>query len=262
MHDRYTDRKRYFDEQAFTTKKYVIPFISSHVSLDSNTRILEIGCGEGGNMKPFLEKGCEVYGVDINEKQIDRAAEYLQDHIGSGQSKVLASDIYKVDVHELGTFDLIIMRDVIEHIFDQEKFMGFLPVLLKPGGKVFFGFPPWYMPFGGHQQICKNKLLAKLPYYHLLPAGIYRSVLQSFKESPGTVKELLNIKQTGISIERFNRILKKEEYLVDKVLFYLINPNYEVKFKLKPRRQLPILDKIPFLRNFYTSCVYYLVSKG
>jgi SAM-dependent methyltransferase len=261
MHERHKDRKRYFDEQTFTTRKYVIPFIAAHLPIDADVRVLEIGCGEGGNMQAFLELGCQSTGVDLNKKQIQRAEEYLRPYIEKRQAQVLAKDIYKVDLDKIGRFDLIIMRDVIEHIFDQEKFMDFLPQLLKPGGRVFFGFPPWYMPFGGHQQICRNKFLSVLPYFHLLPAGFYKFLLQSFKESPGITNELINIKKTGISIERFKRILRNENYQIDQERFYLINPNYEIKFGLRPRRQLPILDKIPFIRNFYTTCAYYLVSK-
>ena len=53
-------------------------------------------------------------------------------------------------------FDVIILKDVIEHVPEQEKFVPYLKNFLKPGGQIFFGFPPWYMPFGGHQQVCKN----------------------------------------------------------------------------------------------------------
>ena len=59
------------------------------------------------------------------------------------------------EVEELYTsrqFDLILLKDVIEHIPDQERVIPYLKEFLKPGGRVFFGFPPWYMPHGGHQQ--------------------------------------------------------------------------------------------------------------
>jgi len=43
--------------------------------------------------------------------------------------------------------------------------------------------------------------------------------------------------------------------------FYLINPNYEVKFGLTPRPQLPIIRGIPYLRDFITTCCYCLIKK-
>jgi 2-polyprenyl-3-methyl-5-hydroxy-6-metoxy-1,4-benzoquinol methylase len=62
-----------------------------------------------------------------------------------------------------------LLKDVIEHIHDQPKLIAWMKSYLAPNGTIFFGFPPWQMPFGGHQQLCRNKVLAKLPYYHLLP---------------------------------------------------------------------------------------------
>ncbi len=40
---------------------------------------------------------------------------------------------------------------------------------------------------------------------------------------------------------------------------YLFNPNYEIKFGLKPRRAWPIFRSLPYLRNFYTTAGYYLL---
>ena len=39
MHERYQNRKLYFDEQAYTTEKYVIPFIANKKLIDKNSRI-------------------------------------------------------------------------------------------------------------------------------------------------------------------------------------------------------------------------------
>ena len=50
MHDRHTDREKYFGEQAQTTRKHVIPFIETVKKVDEKLSVLEIGCGEGGNL--------------------------------------------------------------------------------------------------------------------------------------------------------------------------------------------------------------------
>ncbi len=55
MHERHTDRELYFREQAHTTRKHVIPFIETVMPLTPDLSVLEIGCGEGGNLLPFLE---------------------------------------------------------------------------------------------------------------------------------------------------------------------------------------------------------------
>ena len=70
METRYTNRSIYFKEQSLTTAKHVIPFLNEYIKIDSNIRLLEIGCGEGGNLPPFLELGIQTVGVDIQEKQV------------------------------------------------------------------------------------------------------------------------------------------------------------------------------------------------
>ncbi|MDX1684412.1 MAG: class I SAM-dependent methyltransferase [Saprospiraceae bacterium] len=260
MAQRHKNRKQYFEEQAYTTQKYVMPYIAQIKPISPDMRILEIGCGEGGNMKPFIEMGCEVTGIDINEEQLGRARHFFDDLGFDNNPRLIADDIYNIKAEEIGSFDVIMMRDVIEHIPDQNRFMGYVGDFLKKDGVIFFGFPPWFMPYGGHQQMCKTRL-GRLPYIHLLPRPLYQKYLEWAGENDRAVATRMEIYDTGISIERFNRIVRKNGYeFLDETL-YLLNPNYEVKFSLKPKKQLPFLRSIPFLRNFYTSCCYALVAK-
>ncbi len=76
------------------------------------------------------------------------------------------------------SFDIIVLKDVIEHIHDQKKLMAYMQTLLTERGVIFFGFSPWLMPYGGHQQMCSGKWLAKIPHYHLLQAFLYKWILK------------------------------------------------------------------------------------
>jgi len=258
MFEFHTDKKRYFEMQEENAEEYVIPFIEKKFSLQPGARVLEIGCGEGGVLAAFIKKGCTGVGVELHAQRLELAQELLKNEIEEGKITFIASDIYKVTEQELGgRFDLIIMKDVIEHIHDQKKLLQRLHELLLPHGAIFFGFPPWQMPFGGHQQMCRSKL-SKLPYYHLLPRRMYKWILEKFNEP---TEELLEIKDTGISIERFERIVKQTNYKVVHKIHYLINPIYKYKFGWKARKQLPVLRSIPYLRNYFTTCVYYLITQ-
>lgn len=254
MQKRHSDRLLYFQEQTYTTQKYVIPFIETHHPVTAKMSVLEIGCGEGGNLLPFMDMGCKVTGIDISEGQINRAGETFANHPNQSNLTLICQDIYKVtDLDE--TFDIIIIRDVIEHIPDQERFLPFIKRFIKTTGVIFVAFPPWQNPFGGHQQICNNKYISHTPWIHLLPRSLYKKVLEWGGLQPG---ELLDIKDTGISLERFLSIANKEHYkIIDKTL-YFINPNYEIKFGLSPRKLWNVLN-IPYIRNFYTTCGYYLL---
>lgn len=260
--ERRANRERYFKEQDYTTVKYVVPYIEKVKKLGNDARVLEIGCGEAGNLRYFVSAGYDVVGIDLNEKQIERAAEYLDKYCDNPKNvQLIHRDIYEINPSELGQFDVIMMRDVIEHIPNQQRFLAFLHQFIKDDGVIFFGFPPWYMPFGGHQQGCVS-VLRKVPYFHILPAAVYAWILRLFGESERRISSLLQTKSTGISIERFRRIVQSTQWDIADESLYLINPNYDVKFKLQPRKQLAILTLLPGIRNLVSTCAYYLIKPG
>jgi SAM-dependent methyltransferase len=258
MFEFHKDRKRYFEIQVLNAEQYVIPFIEEKFTIIPGMRVLEIGCGEGGVLKPFLNKGCTGVGVEFDEPRIENAKLFMPDDVAAAKIRFVNKDIYYAEIGKdlNGLFDIIVLKDVIEHIHDQPKLIGWIKKFLKPEGVIFFGFPPWQMPFGGHQQMCHSRL-AKMPYIHLLPRGLYRWLLKKKKEP---VEALMEIRNTGISIERFEKICKKEGYKLLNRRHYFLNPIYQWKFGWKPRRQSVIIKAIPFVRNFFTSCVYYSIQ--
>ncbi len=259
MQDRHKNKAQYFKEQAYTTQKHVIPFLERVIKITPSTSILEVGCGEGGNMKPFVDIGCRVTGIDINEKKIEKAIRFFKRHPNYDKVQFLHKDFYAIADDQ--QYDLIYTRDVIEHLPDKVRFFEQCKSLLRPEGRIFIGFPPWQNPFGGHQQTCESRILSKLPYFHLLPPFLYRFILKIFGEKPVRVEGLLNTASTGISIDRLEKVIVKSGYNIDARMYWFINPNYEIKFKLKPRRQSRLIAAIPYLRNFFTTAGYYIVGR-
>jgi SAM-dependent methyltransferase len=252
-----------FQQQVDNARQYLLPFIEQSLSLRAGMQVMEIGCGEGGVLRPFAERGAFCLGVDLSPSRVERATRLMQAEIAQGQARFLAQNVYDSSFREAhqGQFDLILLKDTIEHIPDQETFIPYLKQFLRPEGVVFFGFPPWTMPFGGHQQICRSKVLGYLPYYHLLPKGIYRWVLEKAGEAPHTVQELMEIKDTGISIHRFERILKASNLMSLQRTLFLFNPIYAYKFGLTPRKQAAWLVGWPRIRDFFTTAAWYLVQQ-
>lgn len=259
MFEFHTDKQRYFQMQAENARRYVVPFVEAYKPLQPGMRVLEIGCAEAGVLKAFIEKGCTAVGVELEESRLVLAREFMQEELAAGKIQFISKDIYKVEAASEfgGRFDIIVLKDVIEHIHDQQRLIGWMKSFLLPGGVIFFGFPPWQMPFGGHQQLMSNKFLAALPYYHLLPMPVYQWILKMGKQDVAGFSE---IKETGISIERFERIVKDTGYSVVNRQHYFLNPIYTYKFGWKPLKQLPLISAIPWVRNFFTTCVYYLIT--
>ncbi len=256
------DYKVRYTQQVDNSAAYVLPFIEKTMPLGKGKSVLEVGTGEGGVLVPFMDKGCYCVGVDLASERIDIANEMLAKEVKEGKVEFLCQNIYDESFVSRfkNYFDIIILKDVIEHVYEQEKFIPYLKTLLKPGGQIFFGFPPWYMPFGGHQQVCHTKWASKIPYYHILPRPLHKAILKMSGEDEAVIKDQMEIKDTQITIERFERIIKQSGLKVLNKQHYLINPIYQFKFGLKPRKQWTPITWIPFLRNFVTTCVYYTVG--
>ncbi len=262
MYAFHEDKIRYFDMQRQVTDTYVIPYILPYLKPQSH--ILEIGCAEAGVLKAFLDRGHTAVGIELNENRAHLARQFLADYISEGRALIINKNIYDIQnpKEELGQlFDVIVLKDVIEHIPQQEKFIASLSQFLTPNGVVFFAYPPWWMPFGGHQQICSNKILRVLPWFHLLPMPLYKGILKICGEQAGVIKELHEIKETGIIIEKMKSLIIKNNFSILEECFWLINPIYSYKFALKPRRLWSLLSAVPYLRNFYTTAHYLVFSK-
>lgn len=257
MQERQTNRRQYFQELATTSKKYYIPYISMYKHIEAGMNVLEVGCGDGGNLLPFSEMGCSTTGVDIAECRIRDAKRFFDD--AGAKGTFIAADVFQVGDLD-GRFDIIICHDVVEHILDKDLFIKGMRRFLAKDGVIFFSFPAWQMPFGGHQQICRSKLASHLPFIHLLPVPVYAGLLGLFRERQETIDELLDIKRTRCSIEKFQKTVLKQGYRIVNHQFYFINPHYEVKFGLKPRKLSPVIGKIPYLRNFFTTSCFYILE--
>lgn len=263
MFDFHKNKERYFNIQTIVTEDYIIPFLKGHIESDRKLNVLEIGCAEAGVLKAFTKNNHNCVGVELHEARTNFAKQFMKEEIDKGLITFVNKNIYDVNIDEdfKMKFDLVILKDVIEHIHDQHIFISKIHEFLNPNGQIFFAFPPWQMPFGGHQQMCKSKVLSKLPYYHLLPKPVYKLMLKTFGESSKQVEALLEIKDTRISIEQFESICKNESFEIKKRQLFLFNPIYKYKFNLNPRKQNNIISKIPYLRNYLSTCAYYLIKK-
>lgn len=263
MQARHLDRRVYFNELAKTSREYFISYVNKFIDLEAHPRVLEIGCGEGGNLLPFAEQGCYVLGIDFDKNKIDSANAFFEEQGLKGD--FICSDFMNVpepqSVEE--KYDLVLIHDVVEHIEMPYKptFLEHMKRFMRPDAYAYFGFPAWQMPFGGHQQICKSKFVSKLPFIHLLSEKQYRRLLQRHGEDEGKIAELLSIKHSKMPVELFEKFVKAAQLKVVKRTYWVINPHYKVKFHLIPLREIWPFTKIPYLRNFYTTSAWYILHQ-
>lgn len=260
MQKRHSDRERYFNELAETSRSYYLDYIKEHKAIGEGFRVLEIGCGEGGNLLPFAQSGCSVTGMDLSSQKIEEGKKLFEKY--GEEASLFQADFFNFQGRERELFDLLIVHDVIEHIESGMK-MDFLKKageMLKPGGIAFFAFPAWQMPFGGHQQICASGLLSRFPFLHLLPFGLYKACLKLFGEKEACIEELMSIKRSKMTIEGFEALCEKAGFLIADRRLWFINPHYKVKFKLSPKKLWSLLGRIPYIRNFFSTSCFYIIS--
>ncbi len=261
VYDFHKSKERYFEIQYLNSKSHVLPFVEQCCSVGEGVRVLEIGSAEGGVLKAFTEKGCDCVGIELSEDRVRLAEKFMASEVDQNKVKFVARNIFDIDPVKSPEFrfDVILLKDVIEHIHDQEKFMVKLKDFMRPGAHVFFGFPPWCMPYGGHQQIANNKIASRLPYYHLLPMSLYKGILKLFGETKEKVEGLAEIKETKIGLSRFEYLCRKNNFAVAARKLYLVRPIYQYKFNAKIREQFPWLTGIPYVRDFFTTAGFYLI---
>lgn len=96
-------------------------------------RILDVGCATGFLGEKLRKQGNFVVGIDISEKAIQKAKKYLDE--------VYALNIETDPLPKLPKFDLIIMSEIIEHLFQPEESLKKIAKFLKIGGKLLITTP-------------------------------------------------------------------------------------------------------------------------
>lgn len=91
----------------------------------SGRRLLDVGAAYGFLLKVARETGWDASGIEI-------AAECARQATINAGVPVVAGDF--LDVSIVGTFDVIVMFDVIEHFRDPERAIARARDLLRPGG--------------------------------------------------------------------------------------------------------------------------------
>lgn len=92
-------------------------------------RILEIGCGMG-NITEFLLGSGRVTAVDINAVALRELRRRLGDRVNAARL-----DIVQPGIGLRGTFDSIVLLNVLEHMRDERRFLAPIRRLLAPSGR-------------------------------------------------------------------------------------------------------------------------------
>lgn len=116
------------------------------LGLPEHPRILEIGCGTGGNL-PILAGHGQVSAVEINETARNIALQ-RHGHLANIQSGWLPDNIAGIGAG----FNLICLFDVLEHIENDKEALTSLKDLLAPNGRILISVPAYQWLWSHHDE--------------------------------------------------------------------------------------------------------------
>lgn len=97
-------------------------------------KLLDIGCGNGRLLHLAQQDGWAVKGLELSPALAETAAKRLN-------VEVIAGDFLEFDPPVKGSFEVVVMRHVLEHLPEPLKAMAKVNSLLKTGGFALLEFP-------------------------------------------------------------------------------------------------------------------------
>jgi SAM-dependent methyltransferase len=233
--------EQHFFEQRKHADAYLIPFLERNCPDFRRFQILDVGCAEAGFLDALHAARIPGIGLELEPDRIAISKSF------NPELDIVEGDITDPDIVSRlkRTFDLIVIRDVIEHIPDKDTVFEHLNALLKADGFIYITFPPRFSPFGGHQQNGRS-ILRTIPYLHLLPPPMIRALGKITGEYPHIVESIITQRRIGLGIGQFQDLCALHGYRIHRKDLFLFRPVFQARYGLAAKR----MPDIPAVREF------------
>lgn len=183
-------------------------------------RVLDMGCGASGKSLYYLSIGAsQVVGVDIVPHYKEEAEAFARELGFEDRFTFLLGDALNLPLED-GSFDVVIMNDFMEHIYDPEGAIKEALRVLKSGGRLYINFPPYFHPTGAHMSD-----VIGIPWVHMFfpektLIQAYKDLVKGLPDEQDRLSLRFGIDENGretityinkMTIRRFHRIVKKME---------------------------------------------------
>lgn len=133
----------------------VVRSLLARIGLEIDGAVLDVGCGEGGVLRGFADGVHTAIGIDVDLRPLSRSGKVLGP---TERSFVAAGDATRLPFAD-GTFRVVLMYDVVEHVRDWRVALMEASRVLRPGGGVvitaanpwspitILDDPHWHRPF-------------------------------------------------------------------------------------------------------------------
>ena len=164
----------------YVGRRAILAELIKSLNLPINSKILEVGCGTGGNLKMLSEFG-EVSAFEMDLTALAIATE-KSNHFFDLRKGSCPYEIPNFDHN----FDLICIFDVLEHIEEDLETLMVLKKLLAKNGQILITVPAYQWLYGPHDELLhhvrrysRNELQRKgeLAKLHPLKFSFFNSIL-------------------------------------------------------------------------------------
>lgn len=155
------------------SRRRILSDVIDRLDLPPSARILEVGCGTGGNLA-MLSRFGSVAAVEYDETARHLAMERSQIPVQPGQQPNALP-------FAMQSFDLVVAFDVIEHIDDDRESIRTLLRAVKPGGWFLSTVPAYGWMWSEHDIVLHHKRRYSLrPYAALVRDAGFRIRKKSY----------------------------------------------------------------------------------
>ena len=125
----------------------VNPTLEQELSKLSPGTVLDLGCGEGGDVLWLSQHGWQATGIDISQVAVDRARQRAQSlGMNEQQARFLVADLHTWQSAE--TFDVVVSSFLQSPVpLERERILAEALQRVTPGGRFIAlshaGLPPW-----------------------------------------------------------------------------------------------------------------------
>lgn len=142
---RYPEEPKTCDQYSYIIRKKHVLDMLDHIFLGKG-KILDIGCGPGIYTRDLLQRGWEVWAMDISPRMLEMAKQSISDIPEANRSHFISGQVESLSFDD-SFFDAVICIGVIPYVNSLEKTISEILRVLKPGGCVIFQLSNRLAPF-------------------------------------------------------------------------------------------------------------------
>lgn len=244
-----------FEKGHETVKHFMSKYTESEMFEGKD--VLDMGCGAAGKSLYYVKCGARhVTGAEI-VAHYEAEANDLAAQLGySDRFTFVCASAYELPFED-NSFDTIIMNDFMEHVDRPEAALREALRLIRPDGRIYINFPPYYHPFGFHMSDAIN-----MPWVHAFFSE--KALIEAYKELVADLPDrdtrlAFRFTEGEDGVTRYTYINKMTLRRFKKMLREMgIKPAWYSEVPL--RSILKPLAKIPGFREFFVKMAVCSIS--